>query len=80
MNFIYCFNDRFRYNNPEESEHQQQKFKLSLALRSSLQPSIYRRTAILAQSFSETEHVILLRWSGNTDIDPGSLLHLIKET
>jgi hypothetical protein len=36
--------------------------------------------AIMLENIGDEEHVFLLRWSGNVDIDPDALLNLTKET
>ncbi len=70
-----------RYHNPEESEDEEKKpFSISEFIRASLQPSMYRRLAILLQNLMDDEHIFLLRWSGNTDIDPEALLNLTNDT
>jgi hypothetical protein len=41
---------------------------------------MYRRLGILLQSLTDDEHIFLLRWSGNADIDPEGLLNLTNGT
>ena len=55
-------------------------FKLSAYIQASLQPSASRRTALMLQNLADAEHAFLIRWSGNTDIDPRSLLNLTTDT
>ena len=71
----------FRYHDSEQSECEEKKpFSLSEFIRASLQPSMYRRLTVLLQSLTDDEHIFLLRWSGNTDIDPEALLNLASGT
>jgi hypothetical protein len=49
-------------------------------IKSSLQPSMYRRLANLLENLTDDELIFLLRWSGNSDIDPGALLNLTNDT
>ncbi len=75
---LFCF---YRYDTAKKSEEEQkQKFSLLESIRASIRPSIYRRMTIILESMREEERALLLRWSGNVDIDPDALLNLTKGT
>jgi hypothetical protein len=56
------------------------RFNLLASLRASVQPSIYRRMTIVLQSMGDEERALLLRWTGNVDVDHDALLNLTNET
>ena len=61
-------------------EPKKKKFNLLASIRSLLEPSVYRRMTVVLQSMNEEEHALLLRWSGNADADPESILNLTNGT
>jgi hypothetical protein len=75
---LYFF---YRYDTAMKSEEEnKKKFNLLESLRASVRPSVYRRMTIILQSMGEEERALLLRWSGNVDIDPDTLLNLTNGT
>ncbi|CAF0966269.1 unnamed protein product [Adineta steineri] len=67
-------------NKSEEEKAAKKKFNLKKSLHNFVQPSIYRRMTVVLQSMGEDERALLLRWSGNVDLDPDALLHLTDNT